>query len=447
MSESRIEPGEAEIYVESLRIFDVQDIGGNAWMRQHEYLEKLNIQAILNASADEDEFIKSFIVSFEKVPVLITDLLATEVWKEKIFTELLEMKFEPKTTFPLYMVFYHEATLVNLFETTLFYPEMCESADDSLLDLVDYCYRKLVDLVNRHENKEDFMQYFKENPSEGNSNMEDLQRQSKHLEFEMAVKTISILRYITDNLEGLCLSVQSRLLNTHDLPVLLVQLVENPPWTSRSKGKVFKYFDCKWHEMKSREDEFKLTKPEGQVWIALFHLLMNHGCQQKYSLNSYRKNTILKLRSYLTEVLVDQMPILLELQRYLEYLAHMEPPAVKKDLILEQVPQIKDNILKKAGGKWKQIAVKQANSYFTPSDETIKTQAKRWAETYNLDVLDELIKEPPLCAVCHQVANKRCSRCRNEWYCRRQCQVSHWPKHKTVCDVVANDAQSPSLRV
>lgn len=291
------------------------------------------------------------------------------------------------------------------------------------------------------------MQYFKENPSEGNSNMEDLQRQSKHLEFEMAVKTISILRYITDNLEGLCLSVQSRLLNTHDLPVLLVQLVENPPWTSRSKGKVFKYFDCKWHEMKSREDEFKLTKPEGQVWIALFHLLMNHGCQQKYSLNSYRKNTILKLRSYLTEVLVDQMPILLELQRYLEYLAHMEPPAVKKDLILEQVPQIKDNILKKAGGKWKQIAVKQANSYFTPSDETIKTQAKRWAETYNLDVLDELIKEPPLCAVCHQVANKRCSRCRNEWYCRRQCQVSHWPKHKTVCDVVANDAQSPSLRV
>lgn len=32
MSESRIEPGEAEIYVESLRIFDVQDIGGNAYV-------------------------------------------------------------------------------------------------------------------------------------------------------------------------------------------------------------------------------------------------------------------------------------------------------------------------------------------------------------------------------------------------------------------------------
>ena len=39
-----------------------------------------------------------------QVPVLIADLLSTEVWKEKIFTELLDMKFEPKTTFPLYMV-------------------------------------------------------------------------------------------------------------------------------------------------------------------------------------------------------------------------------------------------------------------------------------------------------------------------------------------------------
>lgn len=447
MSESRISAGEAEMYVESLRTFEIQEIGGNAWTRQHEYLEKLNIQAILNVSADEDEFVKSFLVSHAKVPVLITDLLSTEIWKEKIFPELLDMKFEPKTTFPLYMVFYHEATVVNLLETTLFYPEMCESADDSLLDLIDYCYRRLVDIIHRHENKENFMAYFQEKPSEENSNMEDLQNQVKHLEFDIAVKTISILRYITDNLNELCLIIQSRLLNTHDLPVLLVRLVENPPWTNRSKDTTSKYYDCKWHKMKSREEEFKLTKPEGQVWIALFHLLMNSSCQQKYNLNCYRKDIILKLRSYMTEVLVDQMPILQEMQRYLEYLAHMEPPAIKKDLILEQVPQIRECILKKTSGKWRKIAAKQAASYFSLSEETIQTQAKRWAETYNMDILDELIKEPARCVVCGQVAEKRCSRCRNEWYCRRQCQVSHWPKHKNVCDVVANDELSSSLKV
>ena len=44
-----------------------------------------------------------------------------------------------------------------------------------------------------------------------------------------------------------------------------------------------------------------------------------------------------QLRSFLTESLFDQMPILTELQRYLEQLAIMEPPAIKSELIIEQV--------------------------------------------------------------------------------------------------------------
>ena len=48
-------------------------------------------------------------------------------------------------------------------------------------------------------------------------------------------------------------------------------------------------------------------------------------------------NCFFKLRSYLTEVLLDQMPVLSELQRYLEQLSIMDPPAVKSELIIEQV--------------------------------------------------------------------------------------------------------------
>ena len=43
----------------------------------------------------------------------------------------------------------------------------------------------------------------------------------------------------------------------------------------------------------------------------------------------------------------------------------------------------------------------------------------RWADTYNFDVLESLISDPPKCAICGQEATKRCSRCQNEWYCRR----------------------------
>lgn len=37
------------------------------WFRQHEYIEKLNMQAILNASAMHDEFVKEHLVSHGKV--------------------------------------------------------------------------------------------------------------------------------------------------------------------------------------------------------------------------------------------------------------------------------------------------------------------------------------------------------------------------------------------
>jgi hypothetical protein len=45
----------------------------------------------------------------------------------------------------------------------------------------------------------------------------------------------------------------------------------------------------------------------------------------------------LQLRAYLTPVIIDQLPVLGNMQRYLEHLSMMEPPPAKKDLILEQV--------------------------------------------------------------------------------------------------------------
>ena len=48
-----------------------------------------------------------------------------------------------------------------------------------------------------------------------------------------------------------------------------------------------------------------------------------------------------QLRGFMNEVLLDQIPSLIDLQRYLEQLSIMEPPAMKKDIILEQVYDFK----------------------------------------------------------------------------------------------------------
>ena len=39
----------------------------------------------------------------------------------------------------------------------------------------------------------------------------------------------------------------------------------------------------------------------------------------------------------MNEVLLDQIPSLIDLQRYLEQLSIIEPPTMKRDIILEQV--------------------------------------------------------------------------------------------------------------
>ena len=38
-----------------------------SWSKQHEALEKLNMQAVMNANQQTDEFVKEYLVSYEKV--------------------------------------------------------------------------------------------------------------------------------------------------------------------------------------------------------------------------------------------------------------------------------------------------------------------------------------------------------------------------------------------
>jgi hypothetical protein len=55
---------------------------------------------------------------------------------------------------------------------------------------------------------------------------------------------------------------------------------------------------------------------------------------------------------------------------------------------------------------------------------------------YNTETIESLIEEPAKCAECGEPAPKKCSRCQSEWYCRRECQVKHWQKHKKACDMI-----------
>ncbi len=176
--------------------------------------------------------------------------------------------------------------------------------------------------------------------------------------------------------------------------------------------------DNKW-KLIPLDERYQLTKIEGQIWISLYELLLNPQCVSKYEYTDYKKNQIIKLRSHMNEILIDQIPNLGHLQRFLEQLAVTEPPAYKSELIIEQIAEIFEGLMSKYKGKWKEIAKKQAETVLNPDEKEIKEKAKRWADTFNTQALESLIDEPAKCAECGQPAPKRCSRCQSEWYCRR----------------------------
>ena len=52
----------------------------------------------------------------------------------------------------------------------------------------------------------------------------ELQQQNTTIDFTICMKSLSILRYISDAIEDIPLSALTRMLDTHDLPCLLIQV-------------------------------------------------------------------------------------------------------------------------------------------------------------------------------------------------------------------------------
>lgn len=386
-----VDPREAERFVEELKKFDVKEIGSKEWMVQHVRLEKLNLQAHQNAANNSDEFVLEAILTFDKIDVLVHDLLVTEVWKECVYP-LLHEDLAGKNAMRIYFILYHEATLINLLELYLYHKHFCEAGGEKMLELVDYCAKKLSKLNNPNydfrrqqlDAKNDKLttetaKEFAENLA-ARSPVEDLQDHFAEIDFRVCCSAMSLCRFLCEHADVLPVSVISRITDTHDILILLVPLIENPPWTKRTvKGTWQKVVDHTWTDVKPI-DLLKVTKLEGQPWLSLYHLCAKEEFRSRYHLNTFRKGQLLRVRKYLNDILLDQLPFLADIQRYMDELAITEVPEPRSIegggtgvfTMFQQVAQIRDSILKqgKKEGGWDKVADYQKSKVFTMTDKT-----------------------------------------------------------------------------
>ena len=95
-----------------------------------------------------DEFIMDTCVTFDKVKALIYDLICSEVWKQNLLP-LLKKDIVGLNSFRSYISIYHEAVTCNILEVILYHRTAVENADNYLIELIDYCYRKLLYLTKQ----------------------------------------------------------------------------------------------------------------------------------------------------------------------------------------------------------------------------------------------------------------------------------------------------------
>lgn len=429
-----VHPEEVDFYVQSLRPFDVNDIGSKNWFESHEILLKLQQQAHLEASACREEVIKELLITNEKLEILVHEAYCVLVWRLHILPKLLELDADPKATFMIYTVLFHEATTISLLEIVLFHPNGCESLGEASIDLIDYCVQaitQLLGLVNIGHFRNEMR-----NQIVDTTTGEDLERQQRDLLYKIGIRCISILSFLTDKMDLLPLSAATRLVKTHDTPCLLRELIHCQPWIRNING-VEKFIADKWVAVRGAS-VLTVTKSEAQTWLCLRQLLFNPNIMRNYEITEFRQRELAKCQSKLSVQILDQLPPLIELKHFLCTLAVSGNKTNNGSMILEVLPQIKDNLIKDAKKiGYRNIVNIQKMIFIDLKQDEILELAKKLNCAYNTDYLASLEgnSDEHLCgnSECNKKADKKCSQCEEVYYCCRECQVQDWSVHRNQC--------------
>lgn len=158
----------------------------------------------------------------------------------------------------------------------LYHRTAAEACEEALVELIDYCYRKFVTLTQRMD---EGYKPGKESAKDliDKTNLQDLERNFDEIEFTCTMTCLSLIRFITDHMDGLPASIIHQLMENNDIPLVLVPLLELKPWYRKNaKGEEEKFEDHKWSKVEPHE-KGKLTKLEAQIWLTIYNMFMTQA--------------------------------------------------------------------------------------------------------------------------------------------------------------------------
>ncbi|OEH79336.1 zinc finger mynd domain protein [Cyclospora cayetanensis] len=463
----------AEPLISKLQKFPLESIGSKEWLQQHAALERLSVLLHEEAVNGGPEKTQRLFCEAGKVSVLIEELITLDVWKEKVLPLLRGTADLSSVT--AYLPVYHEGLLASILETLLFHSAAAHAADAQLPDLVEYCNRKLQKLLLRKTSTAaDFgrrsaaleaapLVAAKRTPED----LSDLQeRQESEASFAAEMCALTLLRFIFDNRKSLQMTIMTLMLDQYDVLLTLIALLEHQPWrrqTSTGEHEVYeeqqyapalpaipvlgspllsvllrlpvsmmlKGIEETWKTVE--RGDVRISKAEAQVWLTIYGLIMDPDCRQRYELTNFRKENLLRLRRHLNEVLYDQIPPLRDLHRYLEELSLGCTGSLfttpKSALLISVQPEMREHLLQEHSHEWEALAA-TARRHLCSNRTEDQQQALRGIADVIQAKIEMVIAK---CRRCGRKATKRCSRCRFEAYCSKECQQADWSVHRHTC--------------
>ena len=188
------------------------------------------------------------------------------------------------------------------------------------------------------------------------SREKEIENQITEIRFKCAMGCFSIIRFIAEYIDELPTSVTYQLVENNDIPCTLIPMLELRPWLRKNaKNEVEKWEDQAWKVVPPKDSQL-VTKIEAQVWLTIYNLFLCSSAGRKYEITSFRMDNLLRLRKFMNEVLIDQLPMLADMHRALEEMAIKGSSSLSSNnaFIVQALPELRTRIMK--GKNWAKIA-------------------------------------------------------------------------------------------
>lgn len=172
----------------------------------------------------------------------------------------------------------------------------------------------------------------------------------------------------------------------------------------------------------------------------LLDLLLHPRCAELYEISTFRKNELLKLEKHLHEIVIDQFPALACFRQWFAQIKLTNGRNVAaKPLIFEMETNTIRAGLRRGDGNLSEMA-EQATRMLNNVGYLREVAAKHSDVYVNFEKLCEArnVNGAPAgrkCSSCEGHAKFKCSRCKQVWYCDKNCQLKDWGEHKKQCSV------------